>query len=59
MIVPISSSAYDYAKSCAKLARKAGFHVETDHRDHKMQKKVREAQLSQFNYILVRHSPLP
>lgn len=33
--------------------RKAGFHVDADCSDRKMQKKVREAQLDQYNYILV------
>lgn len=53
MIVPIAASAYGYATECKRLVRAAGFHVEADLRDQKMQKKVREAQLSQYNYILV------
>jgi threonyl-tRNA synthetase len=35
------------------ICRKAGFHVDADVTDKKMQKKVREAQLAQYNYILV------
>ncbi|RDX77676.1 putative mitochondrial protein, partial [Mucuna pruriens] len=31
----------------------AGFHVDADTTDRKIQKKVREAQLAQYNYILV------
>ena len=53
MIVPISAHALDYAKDVRKRIRKAGHHVEVDSTDRKMQKKVREAQLEQFNYILV------
>ncbi|VAH56634.1 unnamed protein product [Triticum turgidum subsp. durum] len=33
--------------------RAAGFHVDIDMTDRTIQKKVREAQLAQFNYILV------
>jgi threonyl-tRNA synthetase len=33
--------------------RNAGFHVEVDLSSFTMQKKVREGQLAQFNYILV------
>jgi threonyl-tRNA synthetase len=33
--------------------RKARIHVDADVTDRKMQKKVREAQLAQYNYILV------
>ena len=53
MIVPISGAANDYALSIKKTFHSARFFVEADVRDLTMQKKVREAQLSQFNYILV------
>ena len=53
MVVPISESSYDYAKEVRGVLRKAGFHVDVDMLDRKMQKKVREAQLAQYNYILV------
>ena len=36
------------------MCRKAGFFVDCDLTDKKMQKKVRESQLAQYNYILVR-----
>ena len=36
-----------------QTVRKAGFYIEADCTDRKMQKKVREAQLDQYNYILV------
>lgn len=53
MVVPISEASYSYAEEVRKIVRKAGFYVEADCTDRKMQKKVREAQLDQYNYILV------
>mmetsp|Transcript_9084 Transcript_9084/g.26054 ORF Transcript_9084/g.26054 Transcript_9084/m.26054 type:complete len:718 (+) Transcript_9084:353-2506(+) len=53
MVVPISEASYAYAEEVKKEVRKGGFFVEADCSDRKMQKKVREAQLDQFNYILV------
>jgi threonyl-tRNA synthetase len=43
----------EYALQVRKACRAGGFHVDCDQSDRKMQKKVREAQLSQYNYILV------
>jgi threonyl-tRNA synthetase len=53
MVVPISESSYDYAVEVRSVLRKAGFFADADCADKKMQKKVREAQLAQYNYILV------
>lgn len=53
MVVPISDKAADYALEVKASLRAAGFHVDADLRDLKMQKKVREAQISYYNYILV------
>lgn len=53
MVVPISEASAEYAKQVRKELRSRGFHAEVDLMDKKMQKKVREAQLAQFNYILV------
>ena len=53
MVVPISAVSVGYAKEVRAALRGAGFHAEVDAADKKMQKKVREAQLAQFNYILV------
>jgi threonyl-tRNA synthetase len=36
---------YDYAKTVQRRLRAAGFHVDADLADKKMQKKVREAQV--------------
>jgi len=53
MIVPISDHSSEYALSVKSMCRKAGFFVDCDLTDKKMQKKVRESQLAQYNYILV------
>lgn len=53
MVVPISEVSLDYAQHVRSVLRKAKIHVDVDSSDRKMQKKVREAQLAQYNYILV------
>eukprot|EP00197_Chlamydomonas_leiostraca_P002015 CAMPEP_0202857222 /NCGR_PEP_ID=MMETSP1391-20130828/251_1 /ASSEMBLY_ACC=CAM_ASM_000867 /TAXON_ID=1034604 /ORGANISM="Chlamydomonas leiostraca, Strain SAG 11-49" /LENGTH=715 /DNA_ID=CAMNT_0049536001 /DNA_START=82 /DNA_END=2229 /DNA_ORIENTATION=+ len=53
MVVPISEPAYEYAREVRATVRALGMHVDADCSDRKMQKKVREAQLAQYNYILV------
>ena len=54
MVIPISEASVGYAQKVRATLRAARLHVEVDASDKKMQKKVREAQLAQFNYILVR-----
>ena len=56
MVVPISEASLEYAQQVRLQLRKAKLHVDVDATDRKMQKKVREAQLAQYNYILVRPS---
>jgi threonyl-tRNA synthetase len=53
MLVPISEASREYALEVKKQLRKAGHHAQVDETDRKMQKKVREAQLEHWNYILV------
>ena len=53
MIIPISEASVGYAQKVRASLRAAKLHAEVDASDKKMQKKVREAQLAQFNYILV------
>ncbi|GAB4814792.1 hypothetical protein N2152v2_001838 [Parachlorella kessleri] len=53
MVVPISERAFEYAGEVRARLRAAGLHCDVDLADRKMQKKVREAQLAQYNYILV------
>lgn len=54
MVIPVSEASVEYARRVRNTLRGAKLHVEVDASDRKMQKKVREAQLQQFNYILVR-----
>nr|BAJ93554.1 predicted protein [Hordeum vulgare subsp. vulgare] len=49
----VSSNSLAYAKEVHAQIHAAGFHVDIDMTDRTIQKKVREAQLAQFNYILV------
>eukprot|EP00210_Caulerpa_lentillifera_P003105 g2967.t1 len=53
MIVPVSEATMDYAVDIKKQIRKGKILVEVDTSSATMQKKVRAAQLAQFNYILV------
>lgn len=53
MIVPISGATSDYASSIRDKIRSAKFHVDVDLSSATMQKKVRTAQLAQYNYIFV------
>jgi threonyl-tRNA synthetase len=43
----------DYAKQVHQQLWDAGFDCDIDQTDHTLQKKVREAQLAQYNFILV------
>lgn len=53
MVIPISQASREYADSVRKAIRKCHFFVDVDHGDNKMEKKIRDAQLEQYNYILV------
>ena len=54
MIIPISEGSLGYAEQVRTSLRSAKLHVEVDGSSNTMKKKVRAAQLAQFNYILVR-----
>jgi threonyl-tRNA synthetase len=54
MVIPISEASRDYAAQVRAVLRADHFYVDVDNADKKMQKKIREAQLEQYNYILVR-----
>lgn len=54
MIIPISEASQEYAQSVRAQIRRAKLLVDIDTADKKMQKKVFEAQVAQYNYILVR-----
>uniref|UniRef100_A0A7S2B6W9 Threonyl-tRNA synthetase n=2 Tax=Octactis speculum TaxID=3111310 RepID=A0A7S2B6W9_9STRA len=53
LVVPVKDSVNDYAQEVGAAVHKAGYYVETELSGDTMQKKVRNGQLSQFNYILV------
>lgn len=53
MVIPISEASRDYAAQVREVLRAEKFYVDVDNADKKMQKKIREAQLDQYNYILV------
>ena len=52
-VLPITARAADYADCVAKRLDAAGFRVETDRRNEKIGKKIREAQLEKVPYMLV------
>lgn len=52
-LLPITDRAAEYADQVAKQLDQAGFRVETDHRNEKIGKKIREAQLEKVPYMLV------
>ncbi len=54
MVVPISAASGDYAREVRAALRSSGFSADVDTADSKMEKKIREAQLEQYNYIVVR-----
>ncbi|KAJ0965874.1 hypothetical protein J5N97_027012 [Dioscorea zingiberensis] len=53
IVCPVSEKSQPYALQVHEQIHKAGYYVDADMTDRKIQKKVREAQLAQYNYILV------
>mgnify|MGYP001127034926 FL=1 len=53
IVVPVSDKFTDYANEVKNTIFEAGFDADVDLRDAKLQRKIRDAQLAQFNYILV------
>ena len=52
-LLPITDRAAEYADQVAAKLEAAGYRVETDHRNEKIGKKIREAQLEKVPYMLV------
>eukprot|EP00003_Mantamonas_plastica_P014376 TRINITY_DN2497_c0_g1_i2.p3 TRINITY_DN2497_c0_g1~~TRINITY_DN2497_c0_g1_i2.p3 ORF type:complete len:217 (-),score=86.91 TRINITY_DN2497_c0_g1_i2:1547-2197(-) len=52
-IIPVTDKENDYAFEVQSMLAKEGYFVDVDSTGNKMQKKVREAQLMQYNYMLV------
>ncbi|KAI4387476.1 hypothetical protein MLD38_005304 [Melastoma candidum] len=53
IVCPVSEKSQSYAEKVREIIHAAGYYVDVDATDRKIQKKVREAQISQYNYILV------
>lgn len=53
IVCPVSEKSQQYALQVRDQIHNAGYYVDADTSDRKIQKKVREAQLAQYNYILV------
>ncbi|XP_055810265.1 threonine--tRNA ligase, mitochondrial 1-like [Solanum dulcamara] len=53
MVCPVSDKSLSYAFELRERIHDAGYYVDVDTSDRTIQKKVREAQMAQYNYILV------
>jgi threonyl-tRNA synthetase len=53
IIATVSEKFIEYAEQVRSQLHAAGFFVDMDTTDKKLPKKIREAQLAQYNYILV------
>lgn len=53
IVVPVDPKYADYACEVQQLVHDAGFYVDVDDSARTLNKKVREAQLAQYNFILV------
>ncbi|KAJ5072357.1 hypothetical protein M0811_01371 [Anaeramoeba ignava] len=53
MVVPVSDKNFEYAKEVRQIVHNAGFYCDCDLSKNQLNKKIREAQLAQFNFILV------
>lgn len=51
MVIPITNSFRDYVKKVANACFDAGLHVETDLGENTLNKKIRNAEIAQFNFI--------
>ncbi|KAJ6252003.1 threonine--tRNA ligase [Anaeramoeba flamelloides] len=53
MVVPISPDNFDYAKKIMNIFKEKKFYVQVELSGKKLNKKIRESQLAQFNFIFV------
>jgi len=53
ILLPITENVVDFTEVVRKKIHDAGFYVDVNATDNKLDKKIREAQLAQYNYILV------
>ncbi|KAK0610457.1 threonyl-tRNA synthetase [Bombardia bombarda] len=53
IVIPVGMGFLDYAKEVAQILKKERFHVDVDSSGNTLQKKIRSAQLAQYNFIFV------
>jgi len=53
IVLPVTDKLNEYAEEVRQVLHEAGFYADSDLSDKKLQKKIRESQLAQYNYILV------
>lgn len=53
MVIPVGMGFLDYAKEVASTLKKEKIHVDVDSSGNTLQKKIRSAQLAQYNFIFV------
>lgn len=53
LVVPVALTFIDYAREVQAALHSAGFYVDVEDSHKTLNKKVREGQLAQYNYILV------
>jgi threonyl-tRNA synthetase len=53
MIVPVTAGVYEYASEVQAMIRSHGYFCDTDLSNDTLNKKIRNAQLDQYNFILV------
>ncbi|XP_062012377.1 threonine--tRNA ligase, mitochondrial 1-like [Rosa rugosa] len=53
IVCPVSEKSEAYALQVQERIRRAGYHIDVDTSDRSVSKKVREAQVAQYNYVLV------
>ncbi|MFH1189666.1 MAG: threonine--tRNA ligase [Candidatus Omnitrophota bacterium] len=53
IIIPVSEKVLSYAKKVERTLTENGFRVELDHRNERLQKKVRDAEVEKVPYMLV------
>lgn len=53
LVIPVMPSANQYVQEVQKALRERGMHADIDITGNKMQKKIRQGQLAQYNFIFV------
>merc|ERR1719188_825772 len=53
LVIPVSEETFEYATYVRENLHACGFHVEARLGDERLNKKIRDAQFAQWNYILV------